>query len=196
MKLKQKFVLFSALILLLPLLASCAAVIPADFARPTDLPPLTENWKEAVYQGLLKKYGGKPDKLKILFLDDPVPAAVALRSKWTFSNKSYPHYGYGGMVAVRQKGLIFDSQENGLYIIDDQGRLQALVEQSDFLFLIAQTPKLAKIEVEEIELDTEDDFGNPEIDYLVHVTPIIGPESAQKLSTFQKAKIKDLPAWQ
>lgn len=148
----------------------------AKLVVPANLPPLTANWAQLLYDQLDAK--ARRD-VRFLFLDAPVPCNVTIHSKIPFSKGKKEYLGYGGMLAMRARGWVGSDMLN-LYVIDASGQLLLYVDTQN-LGSYAVNPLLFRI-------SSESKGGST----VVSTYPLCSIAALQRLTEFRKEKFESL----
>lgn len=155
-------------------------------ATPNELPPLSRDWKAETYAILTSQMGEKEkETTKYLFLAKPVSCTVREHSQLILSNAYKDRTGYGGLVAIRQKGvfLVKPGENLRLYLFDERGKVLLNVPYGNF-GVYDVTPELYTRSSREIHNGVE-----------ISTRPKGDPAALMKLGMFRKAPLEDLPPY-
>ncbi len=189
--------------------------LSAETPAPTYLSP---QWKNRTYHGLMQELRPMvPENMKFMFLGDPIPCSLNQgRKKGTL-------HGYGGFVAMRKKSYLWRTVNIlYFYLIDSNGSLCALKYVND-LHEDSLSPQMVDVDITETQVWVPPTYPEtttisyPDADgktitmeiptgvmtggyYDTVVTKVVTPRldsfQQQRRQTFERTKVRDLPACQ
>ena len=201
------------------MLSVCCAVLLTAAAHAVECcpapaqsytPPLSPQWRGAAYQGMIRQIQPKHvENVKFLFLGEPVPAMVK-------GGRRQPDmYGYGGLVAVRKKSILWIVKSSvRFYLVDANGNLLTLrdidgMDEGDV------SPKFYDVDIDVtvtyipptptftydangnfVPDNTFGNMGEWVTEEVKTVTPILDSYNRDRLRAFNASKVDRLPVCQ
>ena len=201
---------FSVTVCLLFTAATAMECCPETAPAPA-MSPLPPQWRATAYQGMIRQMNPRhPHNVKFLFLGDPVPATL----KGT--RKQAPQYGYGGLVAVRKKSVLWMVNNSVRFYLLDAGGNLLVFRDIDAMDSDDVSPRFYTVDitvtstyVPPVPTITYDkngvpSFGNDPFDMnggwvtseSKSVTPILDAHNQGRLRAFRQTPVDRLPACQ
>lgn len=193
--------------------SECVPCAACTLQQPVATTSLSPQWRNNAYYGMLRQINPKhTQNVKFLFLGDPVPAVLR-------GGKKQPDmHGYGGLVAVRKKSILWMVKGSvRFYLLDANGNLLAL-RDIDSMSESDVSPKFYDVDITvttnyvpnpNVSFPTYDKNGLPEYGSWMNepayiwvteevktVTPILDAYNQERLRAFRKAPINQLPVCQ
>jgi hypothetical protein len=175
-------------------------------AGETELSSISQEWRNVTYYDLLAEFRPRnPDKMKFIFLGEPIPCVYEGVS------------GYGGFVHMRKDGFLwFDGSSTYFYVVNGNGMLCSIVSVNS-LDESSVYPQMVDVEItrERVWVPAEwgyervpDGKGGYEMERVEtepahyetvvrrNVHPIMESYEKARLSAFIDTKLDSLPAYQ